>query len=342
MKKKLLLPLLLFCSVQLLAQDVHFSQFFETPLLRNPALAGLFSGDVRVQSVYRNQWQSVTVPYRTVSLSAEFKKAVSHSNNFFTFGGQVLYDQAGTIALTTTHLLPTLNFHKSLSDEKNMYLSAGLMGGLVQRKFDRSKVTTNSQFNGLAYDPLLSDGESYTSSSYSYLDLTAGLSFSMQLNEKEENNLYFGFSYQHFNKSKTISFYGQPAYEMVPKLVVSGGIRTNVSDFSYVTFQGDFSKQGTYTEMLGGFLYSLKLDDADDPMLLIHAGAMLRLKDAVIPVVKLEKKPMAISVSYDANISQLSVASQSRGGIEITLSYQTFKRNDSRSTSRDAVRCPRF
>ena len=26
-------------------QDLHMSQFFETPLLRNPALAGIFEGD---------------------------------------------------------------------------------------------------------------------------------------------------------------------------------------------------------------------------------------------------------------------------------------------------------
>ena len=53
------------------AQDLNFSQFYELPLLRNPALAGIFIGDIRIQSVYRNQWQSVTVPYRTSGLSAE-------------------------------------------------------------------------------------------------------------------------------------------------------------------------------------------------------------------------------------------------------------------------------
>ncbi|HRF17259.1 MAG TPA: type IX secretion system membrane protein PorP/SprF, partial [Chitinophagaceae bacterium] len=42
------------------AQDIHFSQFFEAPLLRNPSLAGIFTGDIRVQAVYRDQWNSVT------------------------------------------------------------------------------------------------------------------------------------------------------------------------------------------------------------------------------------------------------------------------------------------
>jgi hypothetical protein len=43
-------------------QDLHFSQFYEFPLLRNPALAGIFNGNFRFTGAYRNQWQSVTVP----------------------------------------------------------------------------------------------------------------------------------------------------------------------------------------------------------------------------------------------------------------------------------------
>ena len=35
------------------AQDIHFSQFFQAPLLRNPSLAGIYTGDIRVQAVYR-------------------------------------------------------------------------------------------------------------------------------------------------------------------------------------------------------------------------------------------------------------------------------------------------
>ena len=67
----MLIAFLLFFQKNCHAQDIHFSQFFETPLLRNPALAGIFSGDLRIQAVYRNQWNSVTVPYQTTSLNGE-------------------------------------------------------------------------------------------------------------------------------------------------------------------------------------------------------------------------------------------------------------------------------
>ena len=145
------------------SQDIHFSQISQTPLLRNPALSGIFTGDIRVQSVYRSQWGSVTVPYQTGSLNGEYKLPVGQGSDFLTLGGQLLYDKAGTIGLTTTQLMPSLNYLKSLSDVKTSYLSLGFMGGIVRRSFDRSKMTTNNQFNGIDHDPTLPDGENFSS-----------------------------------------------------------------------------------------------------------------------------------------------------------------------------------
>ena len=194
---KIYVHIVLCCIITILslpgsAQDIHFSQFFEAPLLRNPALAGLFSGDLRLQTVYRTQWQSVTAPYQTTSINGEFKLSVGKSEDFLTVGGQILYDKAGTIALTSTHLLPTINYHKSLSAERNMYLSMGFMGGLVQRRFDMSKVTTNSQYDGTAYNSDLATGETLAKPSYSYFDGTAGISFITQMGQDQENNLFVG------------------------------------------------------------------------------------------------------------------------------------------------------
>ncbi len=64
-------------SSWLIAQDIHFSQFFEAPLYRNPALAGIVNGDVRVQTVYRSQWNSITNAYKTTSVNAEYKMPAS-------------------------------------------------------------------------------------------------------------------------------------------------------------------------------------------------------------------------------------------------------------------------
>src|SRR4051794_15379992 len=112
-----------FVTGELNAQDLHFSQFFEAPLLRNPSLAGIFSGDVRVQGVYRSQWGAITVPYKTGSFNVEFKNPIGTGSDYITAGMQILYDKAGAPDFTTTDGLPALHYHKSLGGEKSQYLS---------------------------------------------------------------------------------------------------------------------------------------------------------------------------------------------------------------------------
>jgi hypothetical protein len=53
------------------AQDIHFSQFYNTPILVNPAFTGFINGNYRFAALYRNQWASVTVPYQTINATDE-------------------------------------------------------------------------------------------------------------------------------------------------------------------------------------------------------------------------------------------------------------------------------
>ncbi|MFN2439393.1 MAG: PorP/SprF family type IX secretion system membrane protein [Chitinophagaceae bacterium] len=317
-----------------LSQDIHFSQFFEAPLLRNPSLAGIFTGDVRVQAVYRDQWNSVTNAYKTGSLNAEYKMPIGKSDDFITAGVQMLYDKAGTVAWTSAHLLPALNYHKSLSNTVNRYLSVGFMAGFVRRSIDRSKITTNSTYDGLG------DGENFAANQYSYFDGAVGMSFNTQLNDNAENNLFVGVGYHHFNRPKN-SFYGNGAIELEPKIVASAGVRFSVTPASYLTIQSDHSRQGGYQETLAGAMYGVKLgEDLDKPLYTVHGGAFLRLNDAFIPVIKLDYHPFSVSFSYDVNISKLKTSSYGRGGFELGISYVGFLDRDNSTVN--AVLCPRF
>lgn len=315
------------------SQDIHFSQFFETPLLRNPSLAGIFKGDIRAQAVYRDQWNSVTNAYRTGSLNAEFKMPIGKANDFVTAGMQLLFDKAGTIGWTSAHALPAINYHKSLSNDWNTYLSLGFMGGIVNRRFDRSKMTTNNTYdNG-------TDGENFAVSSYTFADGAVGMSFNSQLNANPDNNFFIGAAYHHFNKPKN-TFYQNSTLQLAPKYVFSGGVKFSVTDYAYMTLQGDFSTQGGAREMIGGALYGLKLgDDPENPLYTIHAGAFLRWNDALIPVIKLDYIPFSVAISYDANISKLKPSSYGRGGFELSVSYIGFRKNNS---TVEYMRCPRF
>src|SRR3978361_1522712 len=107
--RNIILILILFQNMKAVCQDIHFSQFFEAPLLRNPSLAGIFTGDIRVQMVYRDQWDSFTNAYKTASFNGEYKAPVGKGDDFLTIGMQFLYDKAGTVGLTTTQVMPALN-----------------------------------------------------------------------------------------------------------------------------------------------------------------------------------------------------------------------------------------
>jgi type IX secretion system PorP/SprF family membrane protein len=318
------------------AQDLHFSQFFEAPLLRNPSLAGLFEGDIRIQGVYRNQWNSISFPYQTGSINADYKFPVGKGDDFMTMGIQTMFDKAGTVALKTTHILPAVNFHKAVSATRNSYLSLGFMGGLVSRRLDRSKVTTNNQYDGFGYNGALPDGESFTNN-YNFFDASVGMSFNSTLGAEEQHSYFFGVAYHHLNKP-TNSFYRN--IQHLPKWVVSGGLKLNVDMLSYVTFHADYSRQAPFEEIIGGGLYSRKIGDEDVPTYTIHAGLYYRYKDAVIPVVKMDYYPFSLAFSYDINASKLSTASQGRGGVEISLSYIAFVDRD--NSSKNATKCPKF
>lgn len=321
------------------AQDIHFSQFFEAPLLRNPSLAGIFTGDVRVQGVYRDQWNSVTNAYRTGSLNAEYKMPVGRSNDFLTTGIQILYDKAGTVGLTTSHFLPALNYHKSLSDQKTSYLSLGFIGGMVRKSLDVSKMTTNNQYQG-GYNPGMATGETFTAPNFTTWDAGVGMSFNTTFGMDDVNSLFVGAAYHHLNRPKN-SFYRNAGIELSPKYVFSTGIKFMVDEFSYFTIQADHSIQANTNETIGGAMYSMNLGSyEEDASYTLHAGAFLRWKDAFVPVVKIDMQSLSVALSYDVNISQLKTASQGRGGFELSVSYIGFLDRD--NSARDKVLCPRF
>ena len=109
----------LFLAVTSFGQDIHFSQYDAALLNLNPANAGNTECDFRLIGNNRNQWQSVTVPYRTFSMSFDTK-----INNFnfkrANLGAGILFnhDKAGDSELSTTQIGFIGAFHYSLTNDK--------------------------------------------------------------------------------------------------------------------------------------------------------------------------------------------------------------------------------
>jgi len=251
-----------------------------------------------------------------------------------------VFDRAGTVNLTTTQILPALNYHKSLSNDKTMYLSLGFMGGLIHKSIDITKITTDNQYNGGSYDGSLPTGETLLSHNYTTWDASVGMSFNTTFGAEQENSLFIGGAFHHLNRPKN-SFYHNASIELKPKYVVSAGIKWSMDDFSSITLQADHSIQGAYTETIGGALYSYKLgNDMDNPLYTLSGGLFLRWKDALVPVLKVEWSNLSAALSYDVNVSQLKTASMGQGGFELSLCYIGFLHRD--NSSQYKMLCPKF
>src|SRR3712207_3143507 len=98
--KKYLFGLICLAAVKgVQGQDLHFSQFFHSPLTTNPANTGFIpDGDYRLGINYRNQWSSVmTVPYKTMSAFGDMQLFRDRfETGWLGVGGVMLRDVAGS------------------------------------------------------------------------------------------------------------------------------------------------------------------------------------------------------------------------------------------------------
>lgn len=344
--------LLLFIACQLVStvfsQDVGFSQFYDQPLLRNPALAGIFTGDIRLTASYRNQWQSVTVPYRSFGLSSEIKMPANITpDDNVTIGLQLIRDIAGTSEFSTMQILPAVNYSLPLSAESNSYLSLAFMGGLMQQRFDPTKLVLNDQFlsgsNGsFSIQPF--SRQVFNNTSVNYFDFSAGLSYNGVI--RDDIDYFIGVGMFHLTKPK-VGFYEGNTITLNKKLALNIGLAAPTSETDQFIFYADYFKQfkerftpvGISTFQTG-IMFSHDLFVLGDIQQTITGGLLYRLNDAIIPVIQLQLSKLVIGASYDVNIDKLAVAARNRGGFELVISYRDFL--NSNQKERRQVLCPKF
>jgi type IX secretion system PorP/SprF family membrane protein len=320
-KKLTLAALLLMSAATTRAQDIHFSQFYETSILRNPALMGTFVGDYKVAAVYRSQWASISRPYVTGLISGEVRLPVKgQSGDYFTAGLLAYYDKAGSIDLQTVALYPSLAFTKYLGSNSRTFLTAGFTGGYLQRSFDPSKMTTNSQYLGGGWQPTNPTMENVTNNRITNWDMGAGLAVN---SGAEDNHItyYGGVSCYHFTQPKRSFLTDNGLVKLDIKWNVAAGGSYRLSEQYGVQLHLNYARQGVYNEFIGGGMLGWKrvTNNESDPVLAIYGGVFYRAKDAAIPMLKIDYKRISIAASYDFTTSKLRPASGGAGGFELTV-----------------------
>ena len=321
--------------------DIHFSQFYETSILRNPALTGIFSTDYKVGVFYRSQWSSISNPYVTTLGYGEVRVPVGkRSSDFISFGLLGYSDKAGSIDQRITSFYPAINYSKSINPETNTFFSMGVTGGYTQYSFDPSKATFNNQFLGGSFNAANPSLENITSNKMTMWDLGAGINYNTSAGPNNSVTYILGLSAYHLTQPK-FTYYPK---EDVPEYMRFNGNAAVAFDVtSEVTAQLhlNYAQQGTYSEkVIGGLFTYAQSTLTSKPIYALTFGLLYRYQDAIIPVFKLKYRNSGIGISYDMNVSTLKEASNLRGGMEITV-FVAGDFHDKNAILKKTV-CPKF
>lgn len=329
MKKKILFASVsLFVGVILNAQDVHFSQMTETPLLLNPAMTTL-GHDMLAIVNYKDQWKSVGARYRTFNVSADFAVMKKKNGSHVGLGLDVFSDKAGDANMATT----TGTFHLSgvLSANDRNLLSLGLSAGFGQRSLQYDKLYWDNQYDGSQYNSTLPSGEPASFSNHNYVDFSAGIGWfygkgHSTLSSNDAKTIHAGLSVQHLNKP-AYSFYDD-AEERLPMRVVAHGMGDfGIKNYSLILEPAYIVMvQAGHHEITGGMLVKYKPKEASKYTGRVKAstfglGGYYRFGDAIAIATRYEFSSWSIGMSYDVNVSNLRTASKARGGFEISLHF---------------------
>jgi type IX secretion system PorP/SprF family membrane protein len=312
-------------TIKIVAQDIHLLQYNSSPQNLNPAQTGLFDGDWRLVGNYRTQWSAIPVPYNTYSMSADTRLNTlppTLQNYFKTIvpalGLVVNSDKAGDSKLSTTQLLLSASCIKKLTKDSTHFISVGIQPGITNKSFNTDALTFDNQYNGTNYNPNLSSGEHFNSTSITYFDLGAGAAYYWEKTARKKLNI--GASVFHIN-SPNQSFFLVTSVKLATKINFSGTAEFPITSKIDLLPSFLYQHQGTFEETLLGLSGKYYLAPINGMTTAVSFGAFYRAKDAWSLMANLYYKNFNVGISYDINTSQLNVATNNRGALELSVIY---------------------
>lgn len=346
MKNKTITGILFFiaiiCTYKISAQDLHFSQFFNSPLTENPANTGFMpDANYRAGANYRNQWTSIPVPYKTFSIYADAQLLRDRwYYGWLGVGGVLLQDEAGAGILKSTKMYGSIAYHQLLGN--NSLLSLGFNVGLASKRIDISKLTFPSQFNDTYgkwfFDRNLPSGEEFTASNIYYFDLQTGMNYAYF----PTDNIYFnlGFSVHHINRPKE-TFFKDGNNEIGRRYIGFLNAKIKVDPRVIINPNAYYTMQRGAREMVFGAWAAYNLSGEGGEYQLL-GGAYYRWDDALIPLIGYQLKQWRVMFSYDVTTSSLNTANNRRGGYEISLTYLGLYPTHKGEFNKRTYLCPHF
>lgn len=329
---------LLFTLQCVYAQDLHFSQFFNSPLTTNPANTGFIpDADYRIGASYRNQYSSILAqPYKTFSVFGDaqvFRNRLD--NGWLGLGAVLLRDVAGSGSLTSTKAYASIAYHQMLGNSS--LLTAGFNVGWANKNIDQSKLTFPDQFDGKFFDHsiITPDHPVFITNNVSYFDMQAGLNYAYF--PTEDIYINAGYSVQHVNRPYETFFEDESnAGRISMRHIGFLNAMLKVSQNVIINPNVYFTTQAKASELVGGLNAAYNLSGDGSKQLI--AGIYYRLNDAVVPMVGFELNNVRFTFSYDVTTSSLQNFNNSRGASE----FNVIKKGFYSDTDLRQTLCPTF
>lgn len=317
MKKLLLIGGLCISVNALQAQSYHFSQFFSTPLLTNPANTGLIVGPYRFSSNFRTQGQSAGASFLTGYFSADASPLRSHLPVGYKAGVglYVMNDQALNGVVQTNSVGLSAAYHVGLDMYGDQSIGIGVQGTYNQRRIDYSRLRFESQFGPGGFNPGLPVGEPLDFQSKHFFDLNTGIVYNAAL---EHKSFFAGLAVYNILRHRDDQVGGE--YLMPTRFTFQSGGELWVGEYGKIYMSLTAMSQAKANEVTVGSAYGHQLTDGDKNELV--AGMWYRYGDAVIPYLGYSTKTFQAGLSYDYTVSGMKTSAQLRNGYELTLQYK--------------------
>jgi type IX secretion system PorP/SprF family membrane protein len=343
--KKLFLGVLASLAIGVQAQDVHFTQYYTSPLTLNPANTGLTRCDWRAAANYRSQWGVVSgKPYitGTASYDAGIMKG-KLGGDVLGVGLLALYDKSGTGALQNMTLGLSTAYHHSFGDpeDKPNVLSVGVQGYLVQKSIDFSALNFEDEYDIVTGQPIKPTNEPLNNRDLSYADFNSGLMWTGYVNSR--STYFLGASYYHLARPEESFLLINDQPKVNSRLSMSAGGNIQMNDNFMLMTSAMFQKQGPASEFLLGAASGFILNPTHDEFsnnTVLYLGAWYRLQDALCPYLSMEWGKNKFGLSYDVNVSSFNPATKGQGALELSYVYNgCISRTETRKYN---FACPKF
>ncbi len=309
--------------------DPHYTLYYVYPSWINPALTGAYDGELRASAIYRNQWGNVSAPFATPGVSVDY-----NTGKKLNVGVNMLRQKAGNGGYNYTTANASLAYTGVTFNEGNQRLVFGMQAGLVQKRFDVTKLTFGDQWNPVTgFTNTTPTAEQLRNNNKSNLDVGAGVMY-FDATPNKKANVFAGYSATHLTKQNdNFSAFGN---QQVPvRHTLHGGVRINVNENFTITPNVLYLKQGTASEKMIGAYGEYKASAKNDFII----GTNYRIGDAITPYVGLTFNNTMLSASYDINTSDLGRLVKGTNSFEISLTF--IKKRNFKPTESNFV-CPRL